>query len=388
MNYFSRIEKEGLSISRNNTPNAIALPSIHKAKYLISLEGKNVFFSGLNMLSSRSFKAVFAKKILSVLYRMGLIKYLCKSHLINIDKNSALLSFVNQSYRELGGVNIYLGTAKTENFSLTLQVLNHNKEYYLRYPVSDSAKKHAANELNNINYLQTRGINAIQRLDKVIQVEENKLYAYEGIPSSKTKSDFCGRKIKLLQELTGPDYEMVKENSSFQELNGLIKNMLVQSEGVWDHLRDIYEQIVGIISSFFIRKAFFHGDFSPDNILISGKQSYLIDFEYSCIDFFACFDLFHYFYKAKNFHRKKITLEDLKIVDTHVKKVYESYPFFDNFQKDKFAMLKYLYIFYLFILLKRYIVDEKINIHNEVINNLVHSIQSLFFENALIEKVK
>lgn len=81
-------------------------------------------------------------------------------------------------------------------------------------------------------------------------------------------------------------------------------------------------------------------------------------------------------------------MEDLKIVDTHVKKVYESYPFFDNFQKDKFAMLKYLYIFYLFILLKRYIVDEKINIHNEVINNLVHSIQSLFFENALIEKVK
>lgn len=380
MNHFSIIEKDGLIISKNKIPNAIALPSIQNPKYLISLEEKNVFFFGLGMLGSRSFKAILAKKIFAMIYRCGIIKYLLKSNLIHIDKNSDLMVLINQHYNEVSGVNIYLGVVKNENFSLTLQVIKKNKQYYLRYPISSSSKKHAANELNNINYLQIKGLNLhIQQFDRVIPVNGNTLYAYEGISHSKTKSNLCHNKLKLLQNLTYTQHGLLNDNLFFQELNLSIRNILIQeAHALPQKLKDIYDETTELIASFFIRKAFFHGDFSPDNILISNRKFYLIDFEYSCDDFFACFDLFHYLYKVKKFHQKIITLNEIKFIGIYVKKAYGDFPFFDKSQTEKLDMLRYLFIYYLFFLLKRFLLDEKINVKSTVIVNLQESIFLLF----------
>jgi thiamine kinase-like enzyme len=379
MNHSEILEDEGLINSDSLMFNAVALPSIKQVKYLISLDNKKVFFSGLTMLSARSFKARLAKIILKMSYRLGLISYLWKANLACINKKSGLYALILENYQQSQGVNFYFGSAKNQNFSITIQVVEQSKDYYIRYPLSSLSKVCAANEYKNLKHLYLQGLGlSLQKIDKVIPYKTDNIYSYEGISAYTTKTALCNNKIKLLREMTFSNFEQLKSNIFFQELNLKIEELLNNPDYQFsDNIRRIYKNTVETIATLYLKTAFFHGDFSPDNVLISSGESYLIDFEYSNDQFFSCFDLFHYLYKARRLHLKVITIKEIQLIGDSVKRTYGQYPFYTDEKKDEFMLLQCLFIFYLFFLLKRYVVDEKLNMKSDVLNKLRQSIYRL-----------
>ncbi len=419
MNWYDFLKKEEIISLSDNTFNAIALPSIQQAKYIINLNNKRVFFAGLNLLSTRSVKASIAKKIYSCLYHLGIIKKIFKSQLITLNADSELFKTIGQQFQYINGINIYIGYAKNENLSLTFQIVEADKEYYLRYPVSDTAKILHTKEYANINYLSQIYPLPIQKLYKTISncssrhpewnegfselkhnapfgdlssqatqdnvqavttidSKNNFLFVYEGIVSKITRTKLCSNKMNILRELSYSSYELTKNNLAFQKLCTLIELTLNETEN--EEVKKLivpYQYIIQHLSELSIKKAFFHGDFSPDNILIANKQYYLIDFEYSETEFFVCFDLFHYFYKANKLHLKVINNKEVLKIRDLIKRTYKGYPFSGVEELDNVTLVRYLFTFYLFFLLKRYLMDEKMNSYNGIVTRLAHSILTL-----------
>ncbi|CEK10233.1 phosphotransferase family protein [Legionella hackeliae] len=380
------IKEEQLISFENDKANAIAIPSRQQMKYIIGIQNKNAFFAGLRMLGTRTLKALVGKTILSVIYQSGLLKYLLKKNLVMINENNELIEAIRKDYQGSTGINIYVGSAKSRNLSLTLQVVSQGNEYYVRYPMSKTSEEFTAKEIENINFLNQQRIQCpTQQVDKMITLTQNPtpLYAYKGIPRYKTSTSLCVQKMKLLRQLASNETETLQENTFFIEQVQEIKRMLVRNAlALSPNLLPIFEKIVSGLKNISLKKAFFHGDFSPDNILKSSGKLYLIDFEYSQPLFFACFDLFHYLYKAKKFHLKIISLQDIKIIDTYLKKTYNGYPYSLKDESNSLVLVK-LYIFYLFLLLKRFLVDEQIKTANPVIERLQTSIHNLFVDSKL-----
>ncbi|RUR12739.1 phosphotransferase [Legionella sp. km772] len=358
--------------------NAIAIPSIKNPKYIITINDKRVFFAGLNLISTRTIKAFLGKCAYSWLYRLGLIKKILKPHLVTINISNELYKSFDHAILEVEGVNIYVGSAKNENLSLTFQIIAANKEYYVRYPISQTAKMLQNNEHRNINFLSQLAKLSIQRLHKTINFQDTYLHIYEGFSPKQTRTRLCPNKMALLKCLSYPSSAPIISNVYFKELCLAIEQLIEFTPN--EHIKALkksYHTVLVGLNTVSVRKAFFHGDFSPDNVLLSKKEWHLIDFEYSHPDFFACFDLFHYFYKKNKLHLKVISRKDIQKLHHLSKIAYGELPFSSFETISSTAVIRNLFIFYLYFLLNRYLVDEKVNVDSATVANLIESISSL-----------
>ncbi|KTC66077.1 Uncharacterised protein (plasmid) [Legionella adelaidensis] len=365
-------------LAQGSGVNSLALPGISNPKYIIDITNKDAFMAGLTMFGSRTVKAKMTRVILSLLYTLGLLQYVFKKKLINLRPHPEFISLLKDNFQEIAGINIYNGFAKNKNLSFTFQVVTFTEFFYLRVPFSNTAKKLSASELDNIAYLEKMQVCQTARPYAVFTYAHTfPIYAYYGITKSSTRTRLCKQKKQLLEKLVLPGCDYIGENSYFKKLNEEFLVFLNENKNLHEKMVEIYKKNINCLKDVKLKSAFFHGDFSPDNILLKNKNVFLIDFEYANTHFFTCFDLFHYIFKAKGYHKKDIGLKEVKKIEKKIKQTYGVLPYSLENNRDNFIILLHLFIFYLFFILRRYLIDEEVPTNSIYVNKIQENIVNL-----------
>lgn len=371
MNFYKYLSDNGL-ISKDDKCNAIAFPSIRNMKIVIRIDNRKAFIKGLELLGGYSFKSKLAKMFLILIFRFGLLKYVLRNCLVCISEDNKLFDSLRKSYGCSFDVNFYIANAKHQNKSITIQLLAE-ETYYIRLPVSKIARSHAEVEYrNNLVLAKIKPSIKIPKLEKIIDFQGQSLFSYQGFANSHPVNDFDDKKRLILRQLSSNTYGWLSDNHNFLDMKKKITSIL-EVENL--DLNNVFKSTIVKIQSIKLQKAFSHGDFCSTNVLSSENEVCLIDFEYSLVEFFVAFDLFHYFFKLGKFHCMEIKPKDLDLIVQEVERTYLGVAFKLDDRTSSQDITKYLFIFYLFLVLKRYLLDEQMNIKTKYVSQLVANIR-------------